>query len=96
MCYIANVGDSRAIASFEQGRKSIALSRDHKPCDRDEQKRITSFGGKIYQYLVVLFLCLFLFRSQIHQPSGFPGPKVLLGPPRVFPGRLSVNKVNEK
>jgi len=55
MCYIANVGDSRAIASFEQGRKSIALSRDHKPCDRDEQKRITSFGGKIYQYRVVLF-----------------------------------------
>ena len=49
MCYIANVGDSRAIASFEQGRKTIPLSRDHKPNDRDEQKRITSFGGKIYQ-----------------------------------------------
>jgi len=79
MCYIANVGDSRAVASFELGKKAIALSRDHKPNDKDEQKRIVSFGGKIYQ-------------SQITQPPGAPGPKILLGPHRVFPGRLSVSR----
>ena len=49
MCYIANVGDSRIVASFEQGKKNLALSKDHKPNDKDEQKRIISNGGKIYQ-----------------------------------------------
>jgi len=53
MCYIANVGDSRAVASFELGKKAIALSRDHKPNDKDESKRIVSFGGKIYQYKLI-------------------------------------------
>ena len=31
MCYIANVGDSRAILSSENGQKVFALSHDHKP-----------------------------------------------------------------
>jgi len=73
------VGDSRVVASIDQGRKIVPLSRDHKPNDKDEQKRILSFGGKIYQ-------------SQINAPPGYPGPKVLLGPHRVFPGRLSVSR----
>ena len=29
--YIANVGDSRAIISVEQGKKLFLLSRDHRP-----------------------------------------------------------------
>ena len=47
--YIANVGDSRAIISQNQGQKRYALTRDHKPCDPQEQERITKAGGKIYQ-----------------------------------------------
>jgi Protein phosphatase 2C. len=35
--------------SAEQGKKIIPLSRDHKPTDEDEQERILSNGGKIYQ-----------------------------------------------
>jgi len=31
MCYIANVGDSRAILSYQSGAKVFALSHDHKP-----------------------------------------------------------------
>jgi len=49
MLYCANVGDSRAFMSVERGKKVVALSRDHKPNDEDEQKRILSNGGKIYQ-----------------------------------------------
>lgn len=47
--YIANVGDSRAIMSKCQGKEVTALSRDHKPDDPDESKRIQDAGGKIYQ-----------------------------------------------
>jgi serine/threonine protein phosphatase PrpC len=47
MCYVANVGDSRAIASYEKGASIKAISRDHKP--NLEKKRIAENGGKIYQ-----------------------------------------------
>ena len=47
-CYIANVGDSRAVLSSDGGRIVEALSRDHKPCDSLEQDRIQSAGGQIY------------------------------------------------
>ena len=33
MCYIANVGDSRALMSGNFGKKLFPLSRDHKPLD---------------------------------------------------------------
>lgn len=50
MCYVANVGDSRAIMSTEFSKKSFSLSRDHKPCDDLERQRIIEAGGKIYQF----------------------------------------------
>jgi protein phosphatase 2C family protein 2/3 len=45
MCYVANVGDSRAILSGDEGRKIYPLSRDHKPNDELERKRIIEAGG---------------------------------------------------
>ena len=33
MCFVANVGDSRACLSGDGGKKTYTLSRDHKPCD---------------------------------------------------------------
>jgi len=47
--YVANVGDSRAFMSTDRGKHVVPLSRDHKPTDEDEQKRILGNGGKIYQ-----------------------------------------------
>ncbi len=61
MCYVANVGDSRAVMSGDGGNKIFALSRDHKPSDENEQKRIIEAGGKIYQYYLILY-------------SGYPDP----------------------
>ena len=47
--YIANVGDSRAILSAKNGTKFYPLSRDHRPGDEKEYKRILDAGGKIYK-----------------------------------------------
>ena len=52
MCYIANVGDSRAILSYQNGSKVFPLSHDHKPQAPTEKQRITSAGGKVYQSIL--------------------------------------------
>lgn len=44
--YVANLGDSRAICSSD--RVVEALSRDHKPSDIREQKRILDAGGQLF------------------------------------------------
>jgi serine/threonine protein phosphatase PrpC len=49
MCYVGNVGDSRAIMSVDGGEKILLLSKDHKPECQDETKRIEANGGRIYQ-----------------------------------------------
>lgn len=51
-CFVANVGDSRAIMSMEHGRRTIALSNDHKPNCPSEKSRIESNGGSIYQSMI--------------------------------------------
>lgn len=80
MCYVANVGDSRAVLSGDGGKRVFALSQDHKPSTETEQLRIVTNGGHIYQ-------------SQVTQTRTVDGNVVsenLLGPYRVLPGRLSV------
>lgn len=52
ICYVANVGDSRAIMSAEHGRRVIALSNDHKPNCPSERNRIYTNGGTIYQSMI--------------------------------------------
>ena len=49
ICYVANLGDSRAVMSGEGGNKVYPLSRDHKPNDVAERQRIEKNGGRIYQ-----------------------------------------------
>ena len=84
MCYVTNVGDSRAIMSSDGGNKIYVLSRDHRPTDEIEEKRITENGGKIYQ------------TQTLAKMPGLGGIRVksqyLLGPHRVLPGRLSVSR----
>lgn len=51
ICYIANVGDSRALLCNEKGNTVIPLSLDHKPGSDSERKRIMEAGGQIYQFV---------------------------------------------
>lgn len=48
-CYIANVGDSRALLSSNRGAQIKNLSIDHKPDLSIEKRRIKENGGNIYQ-----------------------------------------------
>ena len=83
VAYVANVGDSRAFMSVDQGKKIVPLSVDHKPENLEEQKRIESNGGKVYQN-----------QSFIPDPTptNSSGSQTLIGPHRVYPGRLSVSR----
>ncbi len=40
ICYIGNVGDSRAILSTKSGKNIFQISRDHKPDSPTEKNRI--------------------------------------------------------
>lgn len=62
-----------------------ALSRDHKPSDLEEQKRILESDGKIYKYYQVIF------RSTI-QSSNREG-EIVIGPTLVLPGKLPVSRI---
>jgi len=48
-CYIANLGDSRAVLyrTTAKEKQAIELSRDHKPTRPDEKDRITRAGGRV-------------------------------------------------
>ena len=82
-CYIANLGDSRALYSLDDGKNFYQLSRDHKPNDPMEKKRIYKAGGNIY-------------KTNIQQVSenamGFKWKEGTIDLPyRIYPGRLSVS-----
>jgi serine/threonine protein phosphatase PrpC len=51
MCYIANVGDSRAVLSRMNGNIVEAVTNDHKPNNDNEVDRIAKAGGSVYQYI---------------------------------------------
>ena len=49
MCYVANLGDSRALLSENLSLNLTYLTNDHKPEDVDEKIRIEKAGGHVYQ-----------------------------------------------
>ena len=49
ICYVANLGDSRALYSSNDGKIFYQISRDHKPNDPIEKNRIYKAGGSIYK-----------------------------------------------
>lgn len=79
--YIANVGDSRCVVSCQNGKIQRDVTRDHKPEFPYEKKRIYNNGGNIYRNETV-------FDENYRNGNN----KILLGPYRVNPGKLSVSR----
>ena len=48
LLYSINLGDSRSLYSYGTGKYLLQITRDHKPNDDVERKRIETFGGKVY------------------------------------------------
>lgn len=96
ICYIGNIGDSRAIYSKDNGKEVVSLTIDHKPNEESESKRIYQNGGRVYQTLTSAFN-LSLISPRIGNSFHF-GNKLqskapsFAGPSRIFPGRLSVSR----
>ena len=81
-CFIANLGDSRAIYSYNSGSQFYQLSRDHKPNDPIEKKRIYKAGGTIFKTNIDTYgMSLGMKESEL----GFKIPF------RINPGRLAVS-----
>ena len=78
--FIANVGDSRCLLSMDNGNKYIVVTKDHKPNSPNEMLRIKKNGGNIYQSQTLIN----------NLENSFLNGKILIGPYRVIPGRLSV------
>ena len=73
------MGDSRAILASEHSSKCYQITKDHKPSNPEEQKRIIERGGKIYQTTAYTQT-----EDGVHD--------MIVGPLRVFPGRLSITR----
>jgi serine/threonine protein phosphatase PrpC len=91
MCYVANLGDSRALVSEQYGNRIYPLTKDHKPDEEIEKKRILANGGRVYQGVLDNIdeknksnsNCM---SDDIGNSSRFPW--------RIFPGKLSVTFFN--
>ena len=104
--YVINVGDSRAIMSYDGGNFCCNLSLDHKPNDDQEQKRILANGGRVYQTQTIArgdtqkSIQTITYQPGQDNSAVLAGneknreenPNIIYGPYRVFPGRLSVSR----
>ena len=83
LCYITYLGDSRGLYSYDSGNQLFQVTRDHKPYDTNERKRIEKAGGKVYKDTRML---LNGQKVNVNEKDA-PGVKF---PYRVSPGNLSV------
>ena len=83
-CYVAYLGDSRGIYSFDSGKQFFQVTRDHKPNDIIEKTRIEKSGGKIYKDTR---LKVDGVKIRVNEKDA-PGIKF---PYRVSPGNLAVS-----
>jgi serine/threonine protein phosphatase PrpC len=85
-CFIINLGDSRALYSFDSGQSLMQVTRDHKPNDPIEKERIEKAGGSVYKDNN------FKINGKIVQIDEKDLPKGVTIPYRMNPGNIAVSK----
>ena len=87
-CFITNLGDSRALYSFDQGNKLFQITRDHKPDDPIEKDRIEKAGGKILKGDTLKINGVIVKIDEKKLPPGMTIPY------RLIPGNIAVRNFN--
>ena len=85
LLYAINLGDSRALYSYNGGKNLYQITRDHKPNDGIEKKRIEKVGGKVYYANTVIRNGKEITLKEEDFGKGFSFPY------RVFPGKIAVS-----
>ena len=83
--FVINLGDSRALYSYDSGNKLYQITRDQKPNDPIEKERIEKAGGSIYKDDIVTINGE---KVRVNEKTMAPGFSL---PYRVVPGNLSVS-----
>ena len=80
-----NLGDSRALYSYNTGKYLLQITRDHKPNDEIEKKRIENAGGQIYYANTVKRNGKEIKLNEEDFGKGFSFPY------RILPGKIAVS-----
>ena len=83
-CFITNLGDSRALYSYDSGKQLYQVIRDHKPNDPIEKERIEKAGGSVYHDNYVMINGI---KTKIEDNQLPPGVSL---PYRLLPGNIAV------
>ena len=85
--YAINLGDSRALYSYDSGKCLLQITRDHKPNDDIEKKRIEKVGGKVYYANTITRNGKEIELKEEDFGEGFTFPY------RISPGKIAVNNI---
>ena len=85
-CFVINLGDSRALYSYDSGKLLYQVTRDHKPNDRIERERIEKAGGSVYKDDMVKL------NGKMVQVQDKDLPPGVTLPYRIKPGNIAVSK----
>ena len=85
-CFTTNLGDSRALYSYDSGKQLFQVTRDHKPNDPIEKERIEKAGGKIIKADTVKINGVMVKLDEKNLPPGMSIPY------RLIPGNIAVRK----
>jgi hypothetical protein len=83
--YAINLGDSRALYSYNTGKYLYQITRDHKPNDEVERKRIENAGGKVFYANTINRNGIEIELKEEQFGKGFSFPY------RIKPGKIAVS-----